>query len=71
MPTARSRLVRSYRRERISWREWNARYERRLLPKEGVYPAGGVVCRDTAPPTAELDLEIDVRTYDRELHLPA
>jgi hypothetical protein len=42
-----------------------------LLPGIGVRPTGGVVSHDTAPPTAGLELEIDVRTYDRELHLPA
>lgn len=42
-----------------------------LLPGIGVRPAGGVVSHDTAPPTAGLELEIDVRTYDRELYLPA
>ena len=42
-----------------------------LLPGVGVRPTGGIVVHDTAPPTAGLELEIDVRTYDRELYLPA
>jgi hypothetical protein len=41
-----------------------------LLPKVGVRPSHGVIWHDTAPPTVELELELDVRAYDREVFVP-
>ncbi len=41
--------------------------KRELLHAAGVSPAHGVVWHDTAPPVLGLELEIDVRRYQREL----
>jgi hypothetical protein len=40
---------------------------RRVLPRLGVAPAHGIVWHDAAPPVTDLELEIDVRRYAREI----
>jgi hypothetical protein len=44
---------------------------RRALAEQGIAPVNGVIWHDAAPPVSELELEIDVRRYSRELRLDA
>lgn len=45
--------------------------QRSLLPDLGVSHARGITWHDAAPPVTELELEMDVRRYRRELTLPS
>ncbi|WP_332773338.1 2-amino-5-chloromuconate deaminase CnbZ [Phenylobacterium sp.] len=44
---------------------------RDVLARLGIVPAQGIIWHDTAPPVVELELEVDIRRYARELHLAA
>lgn len=44
---------------------------REVLPRLGVAPAHGIVWHDAAPPVTDLELEIDVRRYAREIAVAA
>jgi hypothetical protein len=51
---------------------WALEHElRRAIAAElgGVAPAHGIICHDADPPVSELELEVDVRRYRRELML--
>jgi Amidohydrolase len=44
--------------------------QRELLAQRGYVPVHGLVWHDAAPPVDDLELEIDVRAYHRQVRLP-
>jgi hypothetical protein len=44
--------------------------QRELLAERGYAPAHGLIWHDAAPPVDDLELEIDVRAYQRQLRTP-